>query len=609
VIRPEAASWFEILVARDDAFVALEALAMTGTVEIEWRRGALRQEGAAHVNRLLRDYGVLSRRYRAYWPAARLRATTRVAPADALAAAIEAINAWSADADPVIARLQDAETEIAQLDTVAQVMERLRGAPIDFSAIGQPGGRVVACVFVYPKGARLSLPSSVLLHPLDTEDETFLLAVGAPESIEAFGQEVAAANGRRGRVPEWLRPSAEENLALIAERRAVRSEDAAAARADLAALDERHDLRTALGDVVRAAWCFENVGAIEGGEVFSRITGWTSDSASLAAAIEGADARALASFPKPPRGVHPPLLLRNPWWARPFELFSRLFGMPGEHGADPSVLLAIAVPLLFGYMFGDVGQGLVLAAVGFWLRKRMPVLRLLIPAGLSAALFGLAFGSIFSVEHLIHPLWLNPLEKPLVVLGVPLVGGVVFLTIGFVLSALEASWRGELGEWLATEGGFILVYFGLLGLFLSVLGLVPGPAATLVAVAGAVVFAVGHARAEGHAIAALKALGELVERGMQILINTLSFARVGAFALAHAGLSSAVVALADAAGGTFGFILVLALGNILILALEGLVVSIQTTRLVLFEFFARFFQAEGREFRPLTPPPIALTEK
>ncbi len=249
MIRPEAARWFEILVARDDAFVALEALAMTGTVEIEWRRGTLQQEDAAQVNRLLREYGVLSRRYRAYWPAARLRATSRIAPADALAAAIATIGAWSAGADPVIARLQDAETEIAQLDTVARVMERLRGAPIDFSAIGQPGGRVVACVFVYPKGARLSLPSSVLLHPIDFEEETVLLAVGAPETIEPLGQEVAAANGRRAQVPEWLRPDAEENLALIAARRAVRSTDAAAARAELAALDARHDLATALGDV------------------------------------------------------------------------------------------------------------------------------------------------------------------------------------------------------------------------------------------------------------------------------------------------------------------------------------------------------------------------
>jgi V/A-type H+-transporting ATPase subunit I len=601
VIRPQAARWFEILVARDDAFIALEALAATGAVEIEWHRSTPAQDAAAQANRLLRDYGVLARRYRAYWPAPRLRATTRVAPADALAGAVGAIGAWSAEADPVIARLQDAETEIAQLDTVARVMTQLRGAPIDFSAIGQPGGRLLACVFVYPKGARLSLPSSVLLHPLDLGEETYLLAVGAPETIEPLTQEVAAANGRRVRVPEWLRPSAEENLALIAERRVARAQDAAGARAELDALHARHDLATGLGDVVRAAWCFENVGAIEGGEVFSRIAGWTSDAPSVGAAIEGADARALASFPKPPRGVRPPLLLRNPWWARPYEVFSRLFGMPGEHAADPSALLAFAVPLLFGYMFGDVGQGLVLAAAGFWLRKRMPVLRLLIPAGLAAAVFGVLFGSVFSVEHLIHPLWLNPLEKPLVVLAVPLAGGVIFLSVGFALSAIEAWWRGELGEWLATDAGFVLVYLGLLGLFMS-------PASAFVALAGASLFVVGHARRGGHAIGALKGLGELVERVMQILINTLSFARVGAFALAHAGLSSAVVALADAAGGTIGYFLVLAIGNVVILALEGLVVSIQTTRLVLFEFFARFFQAEGREFRPLRPPPVAIQE-
>jgi V/A-type H+-transporting ATPase subunit I len=93
---------------------------------------------------------------------------------------------------------------------------------------------------------------------------------------------------------------------------------------------------------------------------------------------------------------------------------------------------------------------------------------------------------------------------------------------------------------------------------------------------------------------------------VQILINTLSFARVGAFALAHAGLASAVVALADASGNALAWAIVLALGNALILVVEGLVVSIQTTRLVLFEFFTRFFRAEGREFRPLAAPPVTL---
>jgi len=100
---------------------------------------------------------------------------------------------------------------------------------------------------------------------------------------------------------------------------------------------------------------------------------------------------------------------------------------------------------------------------------------------------------------------------------------------------------------------------------------------------------------------ALAAVGALLEHTLQLLINTLSFVRVGAFALAHAGLSAAVVALADAAGGA-GYWIVLVLGNALILALEGLVVGIQTTRLLLFEFFVRFLEGTGRPFRPLAPP-------
>jgi V/A-type H+-transporting ATPase subunit I len=602
MIRPEAARWFEVLVARDDAFVALEALAATGAVEIEWRQVAPSPDASSRINPLLKQYGALSRRYRAYWPAPRLRATTRIAPADALAGALGQINAWAVDAGPVIASLQAAESMLAELDAVARLMERLQGAPIDLSKLAVAGAGVRVAAFVYAKGARLPLPSSLLLHPVDIGEDTYLLAVGAQDAVESLAQEVAAANGRRVRIPEWLAPSADENLVRIADERTTRAAEAAELRATLRAVHERHALAIALGDVARAAWCFENGGAVERGEMFSRITGWTSAPASLVRAIEGANARALASLPPPPRGVRPPLLLRNPWWAQPFEVFSRLFGMPGEYGADPSAVLAIAVPLLFGYMFGDVGQGLVLVALGVALRRRVPVARLLVPAGLSATVFGLLFGSVFSLEGLIQPLWLHPLADPLTVLVVPLAGGALLLTLGLALSALEAYWAGRLGEWLVTDAGFLLVYVGILGALAH-------PAGLLVALAGAVLFAGGRAALAGESGAALTALGELLERGMQILINTLSFARVGAFALAHAGLSSAVVALAEAAGGSAGHLAVLAIGNVVVIALEGLVVSIQTTRLILFEFFARFFRAEGREFRPLLPPPVATEER
>ncbi|HQF31652.1 MAG TPA: hypothetical protein PLJ34_09425, partial [Hyphomicrobiales bacterium] len=117
-------------------------------------------------------------------------------------------------------------------------------------------------------------------------------------------------------------------------------------------------------------------------------------------------------------------------------------------------------------------------------------------------------------------------------------------------------------------------------------------------------FVAGRGIVDGPGMAAAgAALSHGVEAFLQLLVNTLSFARVGAFALAHAGLSLAVVGLADAAGPV-GFWIVLLVGNALVLALEGLAVGIQTTRLILFEFFIRFLKAEGRPFRPLPLPDI-----
>jgi V/A-type H+-transporting ATPase subunit I len=265
------------------------------------------------------------------------------------------------------------------------------------------------------------------------------------------------------------------------------------------------------------------------------------------------------------------------------------------------VLFAIAVPLMFGYMFGDIGQGLVIAGAGFVARKRFPIARLFIAGGIAAAGFGVLFGSVFSL-HVLHPLWVAPLDDPLAILLVPLAGGAALLTIGLALNALEAWWRGELRTWLATDGGYVVAYLGILA------GIVY-PMGFFVAGAGALAFCLGHALHARRMAAALSAVAELIERLLQILINTLSFARVGAFALAHAGLSSAIVALVDAGGNIVIKALVLIAGNVIVLVLEVMVVSIQTTRLVLFEFFTRFLTAEGRIFRPLPAPPSTSQEQ
>ncbi|HEY2187318.1 MAG TPA: hypothetical protein VGH48_02010, partial [Caldimonas sp.] len=288
-------------------------------------------------------------------------------------------------------------------------------------------------------------------------------------------------------------------------------------------------------------------------------------------------------------------------WVRPFEIFSRALGMPGANEADPSPLLAVVVPLMFGYMFGDVGQGLVLAVGGWWWRRRTPIARLVMVGGVSAVAFGLVFGSVFGLHGLVPALWLHPLDAPLSVLLAPLVGGAVLLTLGLALGALQAWWRAQSRDWLLGDAAHLVVYLALLASFRTSVGL-------MVAAAGAAYAVIGGAMRGRSIGAGLRALGELAEKTVQILINTLSFARVGAFALAHAGLSSAVVALMDAADAVVVKALVLVVGNVFVIVLEAMVVSIQTTRLVLFEFFTRFLQAQGRAFRPLPPPPSVVQE-
>ena len=359
------------------------------------------------------------------------------------------------------------------------------------------------------------------------------LAVGTVDELTQLAQQVVALKGHVHDMPTWLQTDMAHNEAYIVTRLAALAEEASAQRALLAALHERHQLREALGNAWRLQWVLQNVHALEAGDLFCWITGWTSELTgdTLAVALDRCGARAILHYPPPPRGAMAPLLLANPAWARPFEVFSRALGMPSRNEADPSVVLAVAVPLMFGYMFGDVGQGLVIAAAGVVLRKRFALARLFIVGGVAAAVFGLLFGSVFSL-HVLHPLWIAPLDDPLTILLVPLVGGGVLMTTGLALRAVEAHWRGEIVIWLATDAGLIAVYLGLLVCLLW-------PEGFVVAAAGAAVFCVGHAWHARQWLAALPALGELVERTLQILINTLSFARVGAFALAHAGLSSA----------------------------------------------------------------------
>ena len=95
------------------------------------------------------------------------------------------------------------------------------------------------------------------------------------------------------------------------------------------------------------------------------------------------------------------------------------------------------------------------------------------------------------------------------------------------------------------------------------------------------------------------AIVEIIEVISSYLSNTVSFLRVGAFALAHAVLGYIIemmVEIVPPAGG----ILVSIIGNGIVIVLEGMIVAIQVVRLQYYEFFSKFFSETGREFKPFS---------
>lgn len=612
MLRPRPARWFEILAARDDATLVLEALARTGAVELEARGSQGLPELLRDTLPLLTQYADLAARYAAYWPAPEACRPSAFPepPVTTLERCLVALRAWIRDGEPLVQALQRGDVEKQELLLWQSVLEAFREGTLDPAHLAGAGPQLSVRLFVLPPGIEpeKAFPADAgeletLASHREIDGAAHLLVAGPAQALCSVAQAVTALEGSAHEPPAWLHADAARNRAHVRERLAAIEQDAGEKHAALAALHERHDLPCALGDANRLEWLMHNVHALESGALLCWITGWSSDLSgeTLAHALQSSGARALLHFAAAPAHRKAPMLLRNPAWVRPFEIFSRALGMPSSSEADPSVLLAVVVPLLFGYMFGDVGQGLVLAAAGWFLRKRYPITRLLMAGGLSAAMFGVLFGAVFGVHSVLPALWLHPLDEPLPVLLAPLFAGALLLTLGLSLNALEALWRGQWREWLLTDAALIVVYLGLLAAFVA-------PAGFIVAAAAALHFCIGHAVLARRAGAAFSAIGELLEKTLQILINTLSFARVGAFALAHAGLASAVVALMDAAESSLAKALVLIVGNAVVIVLEVMVVSIQTTRLVLFEFFTRFMRGQGRAFRPLSAPPFTHSE-
>lgn len=328
---------------------------------------------------------------------------------------------------------------------------------------------------------------------------------------------------------------------------------------------------------------------------------------------------------KAPATQKPPTKLRNPKLFKPFEMYVKMYGLPAYNEMDPTWFVAITYSFIFGAMFGDVGQGLVLFLGGLFLykTKKMDLAGIISCAGVFSVFFGFMYGSFFGFEEVLKAIWLKPMNQ---MMDVPLVGrlnAVFVIAIGFgmfiilicmVFNIINSIRRGDTEKtWFDSNAVAGLVFYGsivlTIGLFISGKKL---PAAAILVIMFGVPLLLMFLKEpltnlvekkskilpEQKGMFFVQSFFELFEVLLSYLSNTLSFLRIGAFAVSHAAMMEVVLMLAGATNGGNPNWIVVVLGNIFVCAMEGLIVGIQVLRLEYYEIFSRFYAGNGREFKP-----------
>lgn len=360
---------------------------------------------------------------------------------------------------------------------------------------------------------------------------------------------------------------------------------------------------------------------------------------SLAAGLEELDGVQTVKLPikRKDAPADVPVKLRNNAVVKPFEMFVKMYGLPAYGSFDPTPYVAFTYCLMFGIMFGDLGQGLLVSLLGLVLSKftKNGLAPIMTRIGLFSAAFGVLYGSVFGIETLITPffhrenVWrfLGYKQQPESIFQVATTLLIAALMIGIVLIMLSMLFntvlnfrKRNLGEALFGVNGVagLVFYISIVAaaagtfmfgadmfspvyvIFLIVLPLVliffKHPLSNLVMhTKPAEKTSVGNFIIENFI--------ELFEAALSFLSNTMSYLRIGGFVLSHAGMMLVVAQLAGTntpgAEITVGTVIIYIIGNLFVMGIEGLLVGIQVLRLEFYEIFNRFYDGSGQPFRPV----------
>jgi V/A-type H+-transporting ATPase subunit I len=311
-------------------------------------------------------------------------------------------------------------------------------------------------------------------------------------------------------------------------------------------------------------------------------------------------------------GVTPPTKLKSGLLGKIFRPFLELYGLPAYNETDPSAFMALSYCLFFGIMFGDLGQGLGLALIGWflWKRKGQWLGRIITCCGLAGAVFGCAYGSVFGFEDLLPGFKVLEDGNVMTILLLSVGLGVVMILLAMAINIKNGIRQRDFEKiFFGPNGAAGAVFYA--GLILMAVLTLTGTvnlitpayiipvivlplAAMLLKEPLSKLLARDPSWKEIHP-GELLGLGffELFETLLSYLTNTLSFLRVGAYAIIHVGLMLVVRMMAGS-----GNLVVLALGNLFVMGFEGFLVGIQVLRLEFYELFSRFYSDGGIPYEP-----------
>jgi V/A-type H+-transporting ATPase subunit I len=340
-----------------------------------------------------------------------------------------------------------------------------------------------------------------------------------------------------------------------------------------------------------------------------------------------------------------PVKLQHGKFVGSFERMILSYGTPLYGTVDPTPMIAVFFTLLFGIMFGDAGQGLVFVLIGILMSKGLLKMvgswskfaPIFIAIGCTSTVMGFLNGEFFANHEILHPLGsavagLFNMEYPFLHLGpgegswlgvdsihklfaflLFTVGiGFIINSVGLVINIVNQFMLKKPGKALFGKTGlsgalfFWYVVATVIRIFVFKIPLQVFDWVVVAVTLFGVFFAdplgrlvEGHHPAfeDGIGIGIIHGIVELLEVVSSYLSNSVSFLRVGAFALAHAVLGFIIFTMTELVGGAPG-ILVSLLGNVIVIVLEGMIVAIQVIRLQYYEFFSKFFAETGKEFIP-----------